>query len=64
MYLCVVLRVSHKKQISNSEYFIGDYKLANFVKFNDLGVTADTQLCYNPHMNEIILKSNKLIGFV
>lgn len=40
------------------DYFVDDYKLEKLDKFHD------SKLSYYDHIKEIILKSNKLLGFV
>lgn len=39
-------------------------KLENLITFCDLGGTVDSQLNYNFHINDIVLKSNKLLAFI
>ncbi|XP_075150556.1 uncharacterized protein B0403.1-like [Haematobia irritans] len=47
-----------------TEYCIGNYKLENVLRFNDLGVLLDSRLDFGPHIEECVNKAMGVLGFI
>ena len=61
---CQLLRVSKKKKQINTSYFIHDKPVKQTKNAKYLGVIINEKLSWNPHINEVIKKSNKTLGFI
>ena len=61
---CQVLRVSKKKKTINSNYFIHGKQLTQTKNAKYLGVIINEKLSWNSHVDEVINKSNKTLGFI
>ena len=61
---CQLLRVTKKKKQINSKYFIHGKELTQTKDAKYLGVIINEKLSWNPHVNEVIKKSNKTLGFI
>ena len=61
---CQLLRVSKKKKTINSNYFIHGKQLTQTKNAKYLGVIINEKLSWNSHVDEVINKSNKTLGFI
>lgn len=57
--------VFYKRQVPfHTEYKISGATLESVLKFNDLGVVFDKDLSFNSHVDQIVAKSLRLLGFI
>ena len=61
---CSVVSYSLKKNCITYQYKIDDETLPRSTHFKDLGVTFDSLLTFNLHIDDIIRRSYKMLGFV
>ena len=61
---CMVLTVTLKKHPIPSEYYLYDYKLTAVTKAKYLGVTLDSTLSFNFHIDSICKKVNSVLSFI
>lgn len=50
--------------VIQTSYIIGDSVLENVYSFCDLGITLDTKLNFNMHIDACVSKSSNLLGFI
>ena len=53
-----------KTERSNYDYILSDTKLEHVEKEKDIGVTIDSKLSFEQHMNEKINKANSTMGLI
>jgi hypothetical protein len=61
---CQLLRVSKKKKQIITNYLIHGKSLTQTNNAKYLGVIINDKLSWNPHIDEVIKKSNKTLGFI
>ena len=61
---CQLLRISHKKSLITSDYFIHNVKLQSTNAAKYLGITLDNQLNWNTHINNVYKKANNALAFL
>lgn len=61
---CNVLRFSRRKDSDLFQYYLHGEPLVNVSEFKDLGVTMETSISFNKHLDVSIAKSNKMLGFL
>jgi hypothetical protein len=61
---CQLLRVSKKKKQIITNYFIHGKNLSQTNNAKYLGVIINDKLSWNPHIDEVVKKSNKTLGFI
>jgi hypothetical protein len=61
---CFVSSYSRIRSVKEHTYIIDQHRLERVYKFKDLGVTFDTELNFNDHLNNIVSKALKTYGFV
>lgn len=61
---CNVITFSKKKDIISSDYLIDDTVLKRVHTINDLGVTLDSKINFNSHVDKIVNDSRRVLGFV
>lgn len=61
---CSVITFTRKTKIIQSNYTIDNYELSRCVNIRDLGVIHDRKLIFDEHINSIINKASKALGFV
>jgi hypothetical protein len=61
---CFVSSYSRIRSVKEHTYIIDQHRLERVYKFKDLGVTFDTKLNFNDHLNNIVSKALKTYGFV
>lgn len=61
---CVVMSFARKKEIANNTYFINGIALNKVDSIKDLGVTLDSALSFNQHINKICTSGHALLGFI
>ena len=61
---CKVIKFSKTKHSTNFIYYINNSPLECVVQIRDLGLLLDSNLDFTAHMNLIINKSLKLLGFI
>ena len=61
---CQLLRVTKKKKQIITNYLIHGKNLTQTNNAKYLGVTINDKLSWNPHIDEVIKKSNKTLGFI
>jgi hypothetical protein len=61
---CKVIRCSRKKIITLLSYYIHNSVLEFLFQISDLGITLDSTLTFCSHIENIVKKSNKMLGFM
>lgn len=61
---CKLMKFTRKKHPLSFDYKINNRVLEAVSLFKDLGVFVDTKLTFNVHINSIISRANKLLGFI
>jgi hypothetical protein len=61
---CFVSSYSRIRSVKEHTYIIDQHRLERVYKFKDLGVTFDTELNFNDHLNNIVSKALKTYGFI
>ena len=60
---CHTMRISRKKEPVWMDYYIDGQKLSLVKNYPYLGVMLSNDLTWNPHVENIVVKANKLLGF-
>ena len=61
---CENLRISRKRFSADRAYSLNDVQLKTVVSVRDLGVYISKTLHWSYHVNSIVAKSNKMLGFL
>ena len=61
---CNVLTFTNKRQYIEFNYCLKDSELTRPPTFRDLGVTFDSKLSFNSHINTITKECFKTLGFI
>ena len=66
---CVIMRISRKRissvpSLSVSPYEVGGHTLTVVPSQKDLGVTITNKLTWNVHIESIVAKANRMLGFL
>ena len=61
---CKVIRFTKSSSPIQRDYFIGDSKLELVTTINDLGVIFDSSLTFNAHIEQMVLKAFRMLGFI
>lgn len=61
---CFKISFTRNRNIFNNTYDVGGENITNVSSVMDLGVTFDSKLIFDQHLNKIIGKSYKMLGFI
>ena len=61
---CAVLSVTTKRNISTYNYFMGSQQIPRTDNQDYLGVTINTKLSWQPHINKVQNKASKTLGLL
>ena len=61
---CHTMRISRKKELVLIDYYINGHKLSPVKNHPYLGVMLSNDLRWNSHVENIVVKANKSLGFV
>ena len=61
---CSVLSISRKKNISKHKYLLHGHELEHVTSAKYLGVTIQSDLKWNLHIDSIVKKANQMLGFL
>ena len=61
---CAVLSVNTKRNISAYNYFMGSQQIPRTENQDYLGVTINTKLSWQPHINKVQNKASKTLGLL
>lgn len=61
---CYHMKYTRKKKFVPSEYRVGPVVIQEVNQIRDLGVTFDKELTFVPHIENIIKKASRMLGFV
>ena len=61
---CAVLSVTTKRNISAYNYFMGSQQISRTDNQDYLGVTINTKLSWQPHINKVQNKASKTLGLL
>lgn len=61
---CYAITFTHKQDIITYNYQLKGVQLKNVSDIRDLGVTHDTKLAYDIHIDNIVKKANRSLGFI
>ena len=59
---CVVMRITHNKDKSTTQYQVSGTELRDVSNYKDLGVIMANDLTWIKHVNETVHKANKVLG--
>ena len=58
------MRITRKKEPASMDYYIDGRKLSPVINHSYLGVMLSNDLKWNSHVNNIVAKANRSLGFV
>lgn len=61
---CFSISFGRKRSMFSSTYIINNQTISNFTEIRDLGVIMDSKLIFNNHIDKIVKKAYKLLGFL
>lgn len=61
---CFFLKFTRKNRSIASEYFIDGKALQEVDKIKDLGIIVDRKLTFLPHIDDIVKRSSRMLGFI
>lgn len=61
---CYHIKITRKSQIFKSHYIINEAILKEEDTIRDVGITIDAKLTYIPHMDDIISRASRSLGFI
>ena len=61
---CENLRISRKRNSIDRSYFLHDVPLKTVGALRDLGILVSKDLHWATHINSVIAKANKMLGFL
>ena len=61
---CYVLGVTHSRSPHNFKYTLNNSELADMQEYPYLGVTITSNLTWNSHVNKVVAKANRTLGFI
>ena len=61
---CQLIQITKKKKVAKCEYYIHNEKLETTSKAEYLGVTLDSKLSWQPHIDKVCKKANSKLGFL
>ena len=61
---CAVLSVTTKRNISTYNYFMGSQQIPRIDNQDYLGITINTKLSWQPHINKVQNKASKTLGLL
>lgn len=61
---CFSITFSKSNSCLQFNYSVNNEPLKQLKEVRDLGVTFDTKLCFNSHINNITMQSRKMLGFI
>ena len=64
IYKCMVLTVTLKKNSLSTEYYLHNHKLTTVSKAKCLGITLDSKLSFNDHVDATCKKANSVLSFL
>ncbi|XP_075167631.1 uncharacterized protein LOC142239736 [Haematobia irritans] len=53
-----------RRVCEQTEYYVGNYRLENLFRFNDLGVLFDSRLDFGPHIEGCVNKATGVLAFI
>ncbi|XP_075157767.1 uncharacterized protein LOC142231034 [Haematobia irritans] len=53
-----------RRVCEQTEYYVGNYRLENVLRLNDLGVLFDSKLDFGPHIEGCVNKATGVLGFI
>ena len=60
---CKVMRITRCKQPNVPIYYMNDSQLEVVSEFKYLGIILNNKLSWNDHVNYVVLRANKMLGF-
>ena len=61
---CKIMKITRKKQPFTSTFFLNNTGLEEVDEFRDLLVITDHHLGWNSHVNCVVAKVNRMLGFI
>ena len=61
---CKIMKITKKIQPLISSFFLENSELEEVKEFKDLGIITNHHLSWNPHIDYIVLKANRMLGLI
>lgn len=61
---CLHIKFTRKLKPLNTSYYIDEIRLREEGIVKDLGITLDSKLTYLPHIDDIVKRASRMLGFV
>ena len=61
---CKIKKIIWKKQLFTSTFYLNKIELGEVDEFRDLGAITDHHIRWNSHVNCVVAKANKMLGFI
>ena len=61
---CQTMRITRKKEPASMDYYIDGRKLSPVINYPYLGVMLSNDFKWHSHVNNIVAKANRSLGFV
>ena len=61
---CKIMKITKKIQPFTSSFFLENSELEEVKEFKDLGIITNHHLSWNPHIDYIVSKSNRMLGLI
>ena len=61
---CKIMKITKKIQPLTSSFFLENSELEEVKEFKDLGIITNHHLSWNPHIDYIVSKANRMLGLI
>ena len=61
---CKIMKITKKIQPLTSSFFLENSELEEVKEFKDLGIITNHHLSWNPHIDYIVSKANRILGLI
>ena len=61
---CKIMKISKKLQPLTSSFLLENSELEEVKEFKDLGVITNHHLSWNPHIDHVVSKANRMLGLI
>ena len=61
---CKIMKITKKIQPFTSSFFLENSELEEVKEFKDLGIITNHHLSWNPHIDYVVSKANRMLGLI
>ena len=61
---CKIMKITKKIQPLTSSFFLENSELEDVKEFKDLGIITNHHLSWNPHIDHVVSKANRMLGLI